>query len=129
MRAFVYWNLHKHLFSVRDTRTGRVAHHARRVDLRDVTFAVGAKGRERVLAERRKNVHAGARGEVAAIDGGTFDPAGWEGVTYNPYRHATFVRVADEAPVSGADEVAMVIEDGKARVYARGLRLAAAEVV
>ncbi len=67
MRVYLYWNLHKHLFSVRNTKTGLVVDHARRVKMTNVTFAVGQKGRERVLAEGRKNVHAGVRGEQVEV--------------------------------------------------------------
>lgn len=124
MRVFVYWNLHKHLFSVKNTRTGRVEHHAQMVVIQDATFAVSQSGRERVLRERRKNVHAGVRGTPTWIDPAPVDlqMSGWTRVTYNPYRFDSFVRASDERPVDGADEVRMVIRGGRARVYARGLK-------
>lgn len=139
MRAFVYWNLHRDLFSVRNTRTGRVEAHAQMVVIHDATFAVSQAGRARVLRERRKNVHAGVRGEVAHVEMHPFDGwpradlpkmdeeisvRGWTRVTYNPYRFTTFVRASDERPLEGAEEVRMVIRGGRARVYARGLKYA-----
>lgn len=122
MRVFVYWNLHKHLFSVRNTKTGLVVDHARRVKMTDVTFAVGQKGRERVLAEGRKNVHAGVRGEQVEVHRANL--RGYERMTYNPYKHTTFVRASDQAPVEGADMVLLLIrEDGRAQIWAKGLRI------
>lgn len=126
MRVFVYWNLHRDLFSVKNTRTGRVEAHAQMVVIEDAVFAVSEAGRQRVLRERRKNVHAGVRGTAALIDPAPAQPvmSGWTRVTYNPYRFSTFVRARDERPVVGADEIRMVIRNGRARVYARGLRYA-----
>ena len=123
MRVYVYWNLHKHLFSVKDTRTGRVTDHARMVVIQDATFAVSQAGRARVLRERRKNVHAGVRGTPTWIDTAPTDlqMTGWTRITYNPYKYDSFVRASDEWPVTGADEVRLVIRDGRARIYARGV--------
>lgn len=122
MRVYVYWNLHKFLFSVKNTKTGRVQAHAREVSIHDATFAVSEAGRQRVLRERKKNVHAGVRGEMRTglVEERTL--RGWTRVTYNPYRYDSFVRAKDERPVEGADEVRMVIREGRARVYARGIR-------
>jgi hypothetical protein len=124
MRVYVYWNLHKHLFSVKDTRTGRVTHHAQMVVIQDATFAVSQAGRARVLRERRKNVHAGVRGTPTWIDPAPMDlqMTGWTRITYNPYKYDSFVRASDERPVFGADEVRMVIRNGRARIFARGIR-------
>lgn len=133
MRAYVYWNLHKFLFSVKNTRTGLVHAHARQVVIKNATFAVSQAGRARVLRERRKNVHAGVRGKMALIEverpgpGGAGtntggDMRGWTRVTYNPYKYDSFVRASDERPVEGAEEVRLVLRDGKPRIFARGLR-------
>lgn len=96
-RAEVYWNLHRNRLSLRPIG-GRVEHHDA-VLLKDVTLAVQPAGRERVLRERRKNVHAFVRGTVAALDEGVAESCdGWERVTYNPYKAATFVTI-DGRPV------------------------------
>jgi hypothetical protein len=126
MRVYVYWNLHKHLFSVKDTRTGRVTDHARMVVIQDATFAVSQAGRARVLRERRKNVHAGVRGTPTWIDTAPADlqMTGWTRITYNPYKYDSFVRASDERPVTGADEVRLVIRNGRARIFARGIQFA-----
>jgi hypothetical protein len=66
-RVEVYWNLHKNCFSYRPIG-GRVIH-ADSIVLKDVTFAVQPAGRERVLREKKKNVHAFVRGTlIAATD-------------------------------------------------------------
>jgi hypothetical protein len=93
MRVFVYFNLHKLLWSVRALEgpdKGRVIQHAHEVHLVDCTFKVSEAGRQRVLSERRKNVHSGVVGRLTdAAPANT--PAGLR-VTYNPYKYATFVR-------------------------------------
>ena len=56
----VYWNLHKLCWSVR--RQGKVIAHADYVSLRDCKLVVQPAGRQKVLAEKCKNVHAFVRG-------------------------------------------------------------------
>jgi hypothetical protein len=125
-RAFVYWNLHKHVYSCKNTRTGRVEAHARVVHVTDADLVVRPAGRARVLREKCKNVHAGVRGQCWAWTSSTFAREeflrGGVRLTYNPYKYDSFVRASDERPVVGADEVLMVIRDGKAQMFARGLR-------
>ncbi len=99
MKVFVYFNLHKKVFSVRaleGDKKGLVIAHREYVMLENVTFKVSEAGRQRVLRERKKNVHAGAvgqwRDDVAVLQG---DVA----VTYNPYRFSSFVNKETEEPV------------------------------
>lgn len=106
MRVYVYFNLHKLLWSVRaleGPNKGRVIEHAREIFLTDCQFKVSEAGRQRVLRERRKNVHAGVVGRT-----GTPVPASallGERVTYNPYKHPTFVRADTLEPVQRAAAV------------------------
>lgn len=120
MKAAVYRNLHKSCWSVRNRSTGRVEMHADSVMVRDCTFRVGKAGRERVIREGRKNVHAGVYGTVEDSDctSGLQVTGEWVRVTYNPYKNSTFI---DESgnPVFHASAVAM-LADGK--VYAREAR-------
>ena len=53
-KVFVYYNLHKHKWSVKDVKTGRVMSHQYEVQLYNATFKVSAAGRSRVLKEKRK---------------------------------------------------------------------------
>ena len=122
MKYFIYWNLHKDVYSLRG-RHGRVVCHAVAVHVHGAQFRVGQKGRDRVLESGHKNVHAGVSGEGHAL---TCQPpskryAGLTRVTYNPRKYETFVTVNGERPVISADEVWMVIEENRPRLYARGL--------
>ena len=55
-RYYIYWNLHKKMWSVR--HKGKVIAHSREIHARDCEFKVSEAGRQRVLREKRKNVHA-----------------------------------------------------------------------
>ena len=52
----VYRNLHKKCYSIQ--QDGLVKAHATELYLFDSVFQVNKKGRERVLVEKKKNVHA-----------------------------------------------------------------------
>lgn len=110
MRVEVYFNLHKKVFSVRQCSTGRVILHANRVHIRDPKFVVRKAGRERVLREGKKNVHAFVRGEATHFD--DFDPDydGYKLVTYNPYRFDTFVDTHDMSPVHTAKRALLQLQ-------------------
>lgn len=87
-RVEVYYNLHKKCWSVRSCKTGRVIKHADSLAMRDCKFVVRPAGREKVRREGRKNVHAFVRGY---IDEASKTPPTHILVTYNPYKHDTFV--------------------------------------
>ena len=108
MRVFVYYNIRKKCWSIRDCKTRRVIGHSDLLCLRDVTFKVSAAGRARVLKEGRKNVHAGCEGTPESRLLGTLGAKlEAEQVTYNPYKYESFVRVSDKSPVEVADFVLM----------------------
>lgn len=72
MRVAVYFNLHRKCFSIRAMEgpaKGRVVAHADDVILGRVSFRVSEAGRQRVIRERRKNVHAFVEGELKAWAG------------------------------------------------------------
>ncbi len=104
MKVFVYFNLHKRLFSIKaleGERKGRVIAHMSLLALENPKFKVSKAGRERVLREGRKNVHAGVVGD--------FNPTKlfaenvtWEPVRYNPYLFDSFVD-DNKQPVAFAD--------------------------
>ena len=105
----VYRNLHNGKLSVRDRKTKRVVAHVDNITLAGVCFRVSQAGRERVLREGRKNVHAFVSGKVVGFEGATpykgrdLDEYIWEGgrklllsgdgriATYNPYKYDCFV--------------------------------------
>ncbi|AEV52134.1 hypothetical protein [Rhodococcus phage RGL3] len=104
MRVFVYWNLHKKVWSVKaleGPHKGRVITRSPWVTLRDVTPRVSEAGRQRVLREQRKNVHAGLVGELVRTTRRSDEPEG-RGITYNPYKFSSFVHRDDETPYEGS---------------------------
>ena len=125
-RSYVYFNLKRRVWSER--QAGKVIAHPEYVVLKDARFLVGKAGQARVRAEGRKNVHAGVSG--LNITGGTHPDNDtmvlvnaysddWRTVTYNPYRHDSFVLVGGngsqhgQKPVSSATYAVMEIIPGK----------------
>lgn len=108
MKVFIYYNLHKKLWSIKDLSTGLVIAHSRCVSLRGCQFKVSKRGRERVIAERVKNVHAGVVGTLVAKDLELFQSDTAQTATYNPYKYETFVSRRDLQPLYQADTVIMV---------------------
>lgn len=109
MEVFVYFNLHKKKWSVKCWRTKKVVAHLDEIYLKDCTFKVSQKGRERVLREKRKNVHAGIRGTTTEA----FSLPDSRSVTYNPYKYDSFVFADTESKIEKADRVHMI----KKKVY------------
>ena len=88
----VYRNLHKNCWSVR--QGGKVKVHTSYICLQDVKFIVQPAGREKVLKEKKKNVHAFVKGYL--ISAKTANRLNKDiqrmphAVTYNPYKHPHF---------------------------------------
>jgi hypothetical protein len=86
--------------------------------LNNVTFAVQPAGREKVRQEKRKNVHAFVRGDMTwiaspmeSLEDYTLDNMarqGYNRVTYNPYKHESFVVVNTGEPIYKATQVVIV---------------------
>jgi len=109
-RVMVYYNLHKHTFSV--TYKSKVILHADYVKLKDVEFRVRKGGKERVRSEMSKNVHAFVIGDLVdyckyPCENIPEEPTD-NVVMYNPYKYDSFVYKSDESPVYKAKEVDMV---------------------
>jgi hypothetical protein len=117
MKVFVYFNLRRKLFSIKALEgpmKGRVVAHRHDVLINDATFKVSEAGRQRVIRERCKNVHAGVSGtwhddninfSFVSINGGA--------VMYNPYKYSTFVHLFGEHPISAARVVALNVGESK----------------
>lgn len=88
-KVFVYFNLHKKLFSVRDHITGLVVGHTHMIALENAIFKVSEAGRQRVLLEKRKNIHAGVQGTVREFP----CPLAEFAAFYNPYKGPSFVDI------------------------------------
>ena len=111
-KVFVYKNLHLGCWSIK--QDGLVKMHTTDICMWDCSFRVSQKGREKVLKEKRKNVHAGITGYID--DDWDVHPVGTlksrkpktKLAMYNPYRHTTFVQVDDDSePVLWSSSVRM----------------------
>jgi hypothetical protein len=100
-KVFVYKNLHKDRWSLRDVKTKLVTSHRKTVALKDATFKVSEAGRKRVLKERRKNVHAGIQGTTTRAP----KEGSWIKVSYNPYKWGYFYKVETGEPIYSASYV------------------------
>lgn len=116
--VFVYFNLIRKCFSVRDVVTGRVLDHKDSLIIRYATFKVGKGGRERVLRTNHKNVHAGVKGFLMPYE----EPKGdTVQITYNPYKHETFVELESQKPVIQSGKCYFKVVDGKPVVLGKGV--------
>ena len=113
MRVEVYFNLHKHTWSVRSAKTGRVILHTDKVHINNPTFVVRKSGRDRVLREGKKNVHAFVRGDITVFDDFNPDYLDYSLVSYNPYKFDTFVDVHDTTPVRTAKRAVLEVRQVK----------------
>ena len=110
----VYWNLHRNCYSVQ--QNGLVVCHADQVELKDVTFKVSEKGRQRVLKERRKNVHAFV---VGYLDDDFADRYWDVKIVYNPYKYNSYrFWVDDSVTVKACPAVLLSKRNGKASILA-----------
>lgn len=107
MKVEVYRNLNNGKLSIRCFKTKHIVGHAFKVILMDGYTKVSEKGRQRVLEERQKNVHAFVVGDIADVVGFTpykgrrlpqlralesflLDPK-YSVLYYNPYKTEVFV--------------------------------------
>lgn len=105
--VFAYRNLHRDEWSVQVD--GLIVGHADELVIENPKFVVREGGRQRVIREGRKNVHAGIRGILS--DGRLEAPEGR--VSYNPYRAGHFYRVDSQEPIHEAHSV-LLDANGKA---------------
>lgn len=135
MKVFVYRNLNRigHVYSIKSLEgisKGRVIGYAPRIVIDNAQLVVSQAGRERVLRQKRKNVHAGVVGDLVAVSGWTTRmhnskvefkycnektfaqkfPLGLP-ITYNPFKYKTFVNKYTELPVWRADRVIFLNEN------------------
>jgi hypothetical protein len=98
-KYYIYRNLHKDCWSVR--YKGKVIAHHKALLALGATLKVNEGGRQRVLTEQRKNVHAfvvctsyQAAPHLYLVDG-----SGSAEVTYNPYKTGAFTTVGQDIPI------------------------------
>ena len=105
MKVKVYYNLHKNCYSIvslEKENYGRVIKHENYVPLTNAQFKVSEKGRQRVLREQKKNVHAYVVGTWVS----EFVPRlPIKLATYNPYKYSSFVDAHSKKPLAKAKAV------------------------
>jgi phosphatidate phosphatase PAH1 len=94
-RVRVYFNLHTGLWSIQ--QGGIVVAHADELTLVRCTTSVSKPGRERVLREGRKNVHAFITGKLVTFTVQVMPP---RKLYYNPYKVSSFVDYDTMKPVT-----------------------------
>lgn len=105
----MYYNLHKKCFSIRSK--GKVVGHSDTVKVRFATFVVQPAGREKVIQQQRKNVHAFVRGELDRTRANP-DLSEYRQASYNPYKAPYFVDAETGDELWAASDV--ILHKGKA---------------
>jgi len=103
MKVAVYFNLHKNIFSLQSREKdtyGKVVGHVESVVLKSPKFVVRQAGREKVLKEQKKTVHAFVVGQLVDAVATTTTS---KDITYNPYKYSTFVVRETEQPIEQAE--------------------------
>jgi|SRR5271157_2381393 len=131
MKVFIYRNLHKegNVYSLKcmeGPMKGKVIGHAHGIYLENCQLIVSEAGRQRVLKEKRKNVHAGIVGDLVAVAGYQtrihiaklakslvqYNDENWlktfaagTPVTYNPFLYTSFVIKGSNTPIYKAKKI------------------------
>ena len=102
----VYYNFRRKLFSVQAKVNNKwvVVEHTNNIVLRNAIFNVSEAGRQRVLKQKRKNVHAFIIGERFPFIPKSFVYR--DEISYNPYKGPNFV-IANQ-PEKSVDEAKYV---------------------
>lgn len=99
-----YFDLHRHTFSI---QKGSLVHaKGDAVRLTDCKFVVSEKLRQKVIKERRKNVHAKVHGKIQPL--GEIDTDGFRIASYNPYKGSSFYDKETGTPLETASEVLLL---------------------
>jgi hypothetical protein len=102
----VYRNLNKPEFysimAMTGVNKGKVVGYARSVLLENCHLVISEASRQRVLRDKRKNVHAFCQGYICDASNAVQALTGNEcAITYNPYRMGSFFRRDDGVPYTG----------------------------
>lgn len=94
----VYKNLNREdCFSIQDKKSKLVLGYASSVRLSHVKYIVGESARQRVLRDKRRNVHAYCEGYIVST--GESIPEGAATGYYNPYNTALFINEETKQPI------------------------------
>lgn len=119
----VYRNLQTGSLSVRATtgeHKGLVVDHLPTVHLTDCDFYVDESGRQKVLENERKNVHATVLGTLKQNEPSLADPVE---ITYNPYKFDSFVTQKAHQPVSEAESVVINVQEESVNFVAESVTM------
>jgi hypothetical protein len=89
MKIFAYRNLNRKgvVWSLKDTKTNLVIDRVNVAYFKNVELKVSEAGRQRVLRNKKKNVHAGVKGQrIKHMPKGMI----WVQASYNPYKQKAF---------------------------------------
>ena len=118
MKVDIYWNIHKKCYSVR--HKGKVIDRGEDFALRNVTCVVQPAGRERVIREGRKNVHAFLRGDLIPLSTCAMKIGEAKTMRYNPYKMKTWQ--CEGASITSADECWVTVTNKRPHVMGRGVK-------
>jgi len=117
--VFIYRNLNAPgvCYSVRDTTTNRVILHTSSIIVKNVKFVIQKGGQRKVRFLKRKQVHAGIRGEMVICPDeiNSIIEQTKTRIYYDPYINDNFVNGSNE-PVSEAKFAYLTSHDGKSCV-------------
>lgn len=122
----IYWNLHRGCWSIQTRIHGkgwRVTDYAETLSAYNVTFSVSEAGRQRVIAEGRKNVHAYAIARRCTPNRWQRVPYTWDPmkISYHPYEAGHFATPSGTAVhglnVAYFNDQGEIITDPKAVLY------------
>ena len=133
MKVDIYFNLHKRVYSIRSREPhnyGKVIGHAHTIGIYPPKGVVSEKGRQRVLVEQRKNVHAVIRGELdmECLTEGWPDRYQWddgerlEQWVYNPYFYQEFVTASTANAVNDYKWTYVHMTTNQGRPVVRGAK-------
>ena len=108
-RVEIYRNIRKQCYSVRDKTSGLVIEHTLGpLTLENCVLKVSQAGRQRVLAKKRKNVHAWIEGDI--VDTPDVE---WNTLSYNPYKNETFIDKTTGSAIYSAQYVMLTAEGAR----------------
>lgn len=98
----VYRNLNKpDFFSICDKKSNLVLGYSKSVTLENAMYIVRESSRQRVLKEKRRNVHAWVEGFL--VNSGALPPEGVRTGYYNPYHTSLFMDNETKEPITESD--------------------------
>lgn len=88
----VYKNLHKNCYSIQQkiNNTWKVIEYSNEIILENCSFKIYENGRQKVIKEKRKNVHAFICGEKLNLNSKQININNLVTISYNPYYSDSF---------------------------------------